>query len=155
VTRWKHIFLAAILPALALPNGGPPKEWQRLYDKISATIVAKDVRAYMAELDKGFVNIKNGKRTSYSEYEKSFRDFLKPFSHIKAHAMASNYRKAGNEVRLDYHYTFSGEYRDKEGTPKILRFFEDGTDTWRKVNGHYLQVIEDVKKQGLLPAPKA
>ena len=136
-------------------DGAVPKSWQLFYNRISKTIAGKDVKSYMTYLDRRFVNIRTGKKTGYAAYEKAFRDFLKPFSHIKADAIASNFRKHGNRVVLDYHYTFSGQFKAKDGTLKTLRFFEDGVDTWRKIGGKYLQVIEDVKKQGVIPAGPA
>ncbi len=139
--------------AVAACANSVPREWKTIYSKVSQTIVHNDVKSYMSWMDKSFVNIQDGKQSTFSAYEKEFSDFLKPFTNIKAEAKPTTYHVKGKDVVIDFRYTFSGDYTAK-GQKKTLHFFEEGTDTWRKVNGHYLQFVETIKKQGLIPEPK-
>jgi hypothetical protein len=140
---------------VGLASAAPvPKAWKDIYAKVSKTIVDNDVPGYMKWMDKGFVNLQDGKKTGYDEYQKTFADFLKKFTNIAAEAVPLSFHKSGDDVVINFHYTFSGDIA-QAGKTKTLRFFEEGVDTWRKVDGRYLEVVEVVKKQGVLPADKA
>jgi len=69
----------------------------------------------------------------------------------KTKLVASNYRKNGDDVVIDFEYRFEGWMTNKKGEKRQLRFFEQGTDTWHKVNGKYLETLEEIHKSGLLP----
>jgi len=128
-----------------------PKEWKGIYDAINLTILRNDVHGYMKWMDKSFVNIQHGQRTGYAAYEKMFADFLKPFSNIKAKAAPLSYARHGKDVIIGFHYTFSGNVVTK-GKAKTIRFFEDGVDTWRKVDGKYREFVEKITKDGVISA---
>lgn len=132
------------------PQGAAiPAGWKKLYDDMAQTIVKKDVKGYMAYLDKGFVNIKQGKPTNFADYEKGFGDFLSKFSNIKVSLTGTNLRKKGDVAIVDYHYKFSGSTMVANKS-RVVSFSEDGSDTWGLVHGKYFQFIENVKQQKLL-----
>ena len=144
---------ASLVLAVSFAMGADvPKEWKETYAKISKTIVDNNIKGYMTWMDKGFTNVQDGKKTGFAEYEKMFTDFMKPFKNVKAKAMPLTFTKKGADIIIDFRYTFSGDMAGKDGKTKTLKFFEEGTDTWRKSGGKWLEVTEQIKKEGMLPA---
>jgi len=151
---WPCLTLVVLGLTAAAQARDVPKPWKETYAKISKTIVENDVPAYMKWMDRSFINIQDGKRTGFDEYQKMFTTFLKPFKNIKAEAKPLTYAMKGKDVVIAFRYTFSGDVT-KDGKTKTLRFFEDGVDTWSMNGGKWLQRAEEIKKQGLLPAKSA
>lgn len=148
----KPVLTLMCVNAVVMAGATPvPKAWKQIYAKVSKTIVNNDVPGYMTWMDKRFINIQDGKKTGYTAYQKLFTDFLGKFTNVKAEAVPLTFKRKGEDVVINFHYTFSGDYA-QGGKTKTLRFFEEGEDTWRRVDGRYLEFVEVVKKQGVLPA---
>lgn len=109
-----------------------------------------DVADYMKFLDKSFEYVDHGKSTKFEDYQKVMKGFLGNFTDVKVTIVPLKVVVNGDEVTVSHHYTFTGT--GKGGSKKVLRFFQDGTDTWKKVGNQFLQTREAVEKEGMLPA---
>lgn len=125
-----------------------PKPWPDMYAQIAAALGHKDVKAYGAFLDKSFVFTDSTNKTQHlDEYLKGIANSLKQVSNVKTVLTPSDFHKQGDEILLTYHYHFEADIKGG----RHLRFFEQGTDTWRKVGGKYLEVKEVATQEGLMP----
>lgn len=154
MSAFRPIFSSLIAAGCLLAVADEPsKLWIDTYSKMAAAMGKSDVSAYMAFLDKSFVYANHGKETKLDEYKKLLGTFLTSFTDVKTTIVPLKVTKKGDTLLITHHYTFTGTSHGKDGTTKVLRFFQDGTDTWVSVKGRYLQTREEVEKEGLMPGP--